>query len=100
MGIIYIVGPTYINRGVEVSLRAKVDNKGRIIIPRSIRDSLGIKSGDELILSVEEDKIVVQKSSDAFDILRTVFKNLEFDRSLRRKAEEEAIKEIKKELGE
>ncbi len=81
-------------------IRTKVDDKGRIIIPKHLRDALGIKSGDELIINIDKDKLVIQKDTDAFEVLRTVFKQLRFDRGLRRKAEEEALKEVGRELGD
>ncbi len=36
-----------------------VDGKGRIYIPKDIRDKLGIKSGDEVKLVVEGDRLVI-----------------------------------------
>ncbi len=39
----------------------KVSAKGQIAIPRSIRERIGIKKGDELIMLQEDEKILLQK---------------------------------------
>ncbi|MBO3802001.1 MAG: AbrB/MazE/SpoVT family DNA-binding domain-containing protein [Candidatus Brockarchaeota archaeon] len=36
----------------------KIDNKGRILIPRSIRKKMGIRGGVKVILRLKEDNIV------------------------------------------
>ncbi|MDR2201718.1 MAG: AbrB/MazE/SpoVT family DNA-binding domain-containing protein [Clostridiales bacterium] len=43
---------------------AKVMQKGQITIPKDFRDSLGIKTGDKLILIYDGEKIVLIKASD------------------------------------
>lgn len=44
-----------------MALRVRVGKGGRVTIPKDIRDLLGIKEGDELILSVREGKIVLER---------------------------------------
>jgi AbrB family looped-hinge helix DNA binding protein len=44
--------------------KVKVTRNYQVIIPASIRDRLGIKEGDVLIVYVEDDKIVFRKLSD------------------------------------
>lgn len=39
----------------------KIDGLGRIVIPKDIRKFLNIRENDELILSVENDKIILEK---------------------------------------
>ena len=41
-----------------------VDALGRIVIPKELRESLGISTKDNLDISVEGDKIVLRKSGD------------------------------------
>jgi AbrB family looped-hinge helix DNA binding protein len=39
------------------SVKVKIDEEGRIAIPRSVRDRLGLKPGDALIASAEDGEI-------------------------------------------
>ena len=44
-------------------LRRNVDNTGRVVIPKEYRNMLGIDLGSELTISIEENKIILQKES-------------------------------------
>jgi AbrB family looped-hinge helix DNA binding protein len=76
----------------------KVDTKGRIQVPKKIRQRLGIKEtvraslrGQKLIIETEDDPL-----HELAEIIQTRFKDLEKELpSLRRAAEEQALKEIK-----
>ena len=46
--------------------RIKVGKGGRVTIPKAIRDNLGIREGDELVIGIEDSKIVIEKVG--FDI--------------------------------
>jgi len=78
-----------------MDIMARVDDKGRILIPKEIRDRLGIKN--MVKIRVEEDKIVIIPVRDPLHLLtasvvkgtRDVASEI---RSLRRTAEEEAFK--------
>ncbi|WP_449463059.1 AbrB/MazE/SpoVT family DNA-binding domain-containing protein [Tardisphaera miroshnichenkoae] len=48
----------------------KLDEKGRVIIPRRIRDTIGIKPGENLRVSVEDGKIVLTKSMSPEEFLK------------------------------
>ncbi|MEM1627195.1 MAG: AbrB/MazE/SpoVT family DNA-binding domain-containing protein [Sulfolobaceae archaeon] len=39
----------------------KVNKKGIIVIPKGIRDELGLKEGDVVRIRVEENKIIIEK---------------------------------------
>ena len=39
----------------------KIDELGRIVIPKEIRRTLGIRDGENLEIYIEEDKIILQK---------------------------------------
>ncbi len=41
---------------------AVVDEKGRIVISKDVRNSLGLKYGTKVRLHVESDKIVIEKA--------------------------------------
>lgn len=74
--------------------RVVVDKKGRITIPRELREILNIKVGDELLLKIENGRIVIEKTIDPYKILEEVLEDITFTRSLRKLAEREAVKEI------
>jgi AbrB family looped-hinge helix DNA binding protein len=40
-----------------VEVRARINENGRVVIPASFRKALGIRSGDEIVLRLEEDEI-------------------------------------------
>ncbi|BCU68800.1 AbrB/MazE/SpoVT family DNA-binding domain-containing protein [Stygiolobus caldivivus] len=43
-----------------MALKVEVGKKGYVIIPKSIRDLVGIKEGDVLILRVTDGKIILE----------------------------------------
>ena len=42
----------------------KIDELGRIVLPSEIRKVFGIREGDELDISVEDDRVILQKRRD------------------------------------
>ena len=40
-----------------MEVRLRVNENGRVVIPASFRKALGIHSGDEILLRVEEDEL-------------------------------------------
>ena len=60
---------------MSLTLRVEVGKKGYIIIPKSVRDLVGIKEGDILILTVVGDKIVLEPERKVN--IREVVKKLE-----------------------
>lgn len=42
----------------------KIDELGRIVLPSELRKVFGIREGDELEISVDEDKVILQKRQD------------------------------------
>ncbi len=63
--------------------------KGQVVIPKTIRDLLGINVGDELIIDVKDERIILSKKQDVLDVFLDVCKRSESEISM---------KEIKKEL--
>ena len=55
-----------------MTLKVEVGKKGYIIIPKDIRDLLGIKEGDKLILNVYDGKIILEpeRKVDINEILK------------------------------
>lgn len=46
--------------------------KGQVVIPKAIRDMLGINEGDEVVIEVEKDKIILLKKESVVDIFSEV----------------------------
>lgn len=40
-------------------MNRSIDNLGRLVIPKEMRDKLNLKNGDEVIIKLENDKIVI-----------------------------------------
>ena len=43
---------------------SNVDSKGRVVIPQSIRDSLNIQTGEKLIISGENNSIIIEPAHE------------------------------------
>lgn len=52
----------------------KVLAKGQIVIPKVIRDLLGINVGEEMVIDVEGEKIILSKKRDVVDVFSEVCK--------------------------
>ncbi len=63
--------------------------KGQIVIPKTIRDLLGINVGDEMIIDIEDGKIILSKKQNVVDVFLEVCK---------RGSGKLSMKEIKREL--
>ncbi len=46
----------------------KIDELGRIVVPKEIRKSLNIKNGEDVQIYIEEDKIILKKYQKALSI--------------------------------
>ena len=77
-----------------MSVRVRMDERGRITLPSSIRSKLGIKPGDELSLTVNGNRIIVEKVGNPFERLASILGDLSFDRRMRLEAEQEAMKDV------
>lgn len=52
--------------------RARLTSKGQVTIPKSVRESLDLRDGDELIFRVEHTRAVVAKTPDFLELAGTV----------------------------
>lgn len=52
--------------------RARVTSKGRVTIPKSVRDALELRAGDELLFRVERSRALVAKTPDFLALAGTV----------------------------
>ncbi len=80
-----------------MAVRVRVDEKGRITLPKSLREVLNIMPGDELVLDVKGDKIVIEKSVNPFEKLGKLMGNISFNREMRVEAERELLKVVRRE---
>lgn len=54
----------------------KVSDKGQISIPNSIRKTIGIEKGDELILFEVDGKILIEKTKEVSERIKEDFKDI------------------------
>ncbi len=52
----------------------RIDELGRIVLPKEIRRNLGIREGENLEIFVEEDKVILKKYSKIKDYKETIHK--------------------------
>ena len=65
----------------------KVSDKGQIAIPQTIREQVGIKKGDELVIFEANGKILIEKSHKVSAKMKDHFKDL-------MKFSEQALKDV------
>lgn len=44
----------------------KVGRKGQLVLPRHARATLGLREGDELVLTIEDDALVLKRKARRF----------------------------------
>lgn len=76
----------------------RIDDLGRVVIPKEIRMTMKIREGDPLIISTTENGVLFEKynvSADITDSLKTVIDNFESDLT---KDEIESIRKVIKSI--
>jgi transcriptional pleiotropic regulator of transition state genes len=48
----------------RTGIRRKVDDLGRVVVPAAMRRSLGIGLGDEVEISIEDDRVIIVKPAE------------------------------------
>ena len=51
---------------------AKVTSKGQVTLPKTVREALGIESGDEVVFRVEGDRAVLARTPDFLELAGSV----------------------------
>lgn len=51
---------------------AKMTSKGQITVPKSVRDALGIATGDEVHFRVEGDRALIARTPDLLSLAGTI----------------------------
>jgi AbrB family looped-hinge helix DNA binding protein len=54
----------------EGKVIVNVTTRGRITIPKAVRDRLGIRPGDRIRLTVDKDRLIVQRATPTLTDLR------------------------------
>ena len=69
------IQPSWIIGELGLTIKLKVGKKGYIILPKAIREAVGIDEGDEVIVEIK-DGIVIKPAKRKVDeeLLRTLFK--------------------------
>lgn len=84
---------------MKSGIMRRIDDLGRIVIPKEIRKTLCIREGDPLELSVDGDKIILELYLPTYDYeerIKRLIKALEQDEFLQEEREKaiEALKEV------
>lgn len=74
--------------------------QGRLVIPASLRRSLGFESGDNLIARMEEGRLILEKAETIKQRLKTRFAQLPKTTSLADELITERREETQRETGE
>jgi len=80
-----------------VKKEVRIDSKGRILIPKELRDKLDLHEGNVLKVYIRGDSIILKKGSEMkenpYRVLSKILSGVTLDRIA---AEREAVKEIEK----
>jgi len=65
--------------------------KGQIVIPKVLRETLGMDQGDLVQIELEDDHLIIRKSTDPIEVFREISSS---------SGSSISMKEIRKELGD
>jgi AbrB family looped-hinge helix DNA binding protein len=68
-------------------LSRKVSSKGRVTIPKAIRELLGIKEGNDIVIRGEGERIILSKKHNVYEV---------FSEVAERKGKKLSMKDIKR----
>ncbi|HDH53045.1 MAG TPA: AbrB/MazE/SpoVT family DNA-binding domain-containing protein [Nitrospirae bacterium] len=75
-----------------MTLTAKLGRKSQIVIPKQARESLGLTEGDELIIDVVEDRIIIKQRPASYSkklkgLHKKIWKGVDADKYVRKERE-------------
>lgn len=79
-------------------MRVKVSSKGQVVIPKDVREKLGIKPGTVLNVRVERNRIVLEPTLEPPDVFVEFGRSENILKELRRESEER-IRRLLRDLG-
>lgn len=53
-----------------MNAESKIDDKGRVCIPNEIRKLLNLKAGEKILFQVQDDKIILRKSTSMEEFIK------------------------------
>jgi len=79
-----------------MKLRRKIGQKGQIVIPKVVRESVGIKPGDEIVMEIREKEVVIKPGMDPEEFVESfcsvtgnkLTKKVDLERLLEQEVEE------------
>lgn len=54
-------------------IRREIGEKGQVVIPKDIRDFLGLKEREKIVFEVKDNEVVLKKEKDALEIFEDFF---------------------------
>lgn len=63
---------SYESKEKRMDVAARLTSKGQITIPRSVRDALQLREGDEVVFRVERQRAVLAKTPDFMELAGSV----------------------------
>lgn len=64
--------PGSTDRGVRQSRRVRIDTAGRVVVPAGFRKALGLRSGQELLASLDDGVLRLQTIDKALERVRLI----------------------------
>jgi len=75
----------------------RIGKRYTIVIPKKIREALGLKEGQKLVMRVSNNAIIMEPlPDDPFKVFERILGDFEYTRETRREAEEYLLKMVKK----
>lgn len=94
---VQIISLTFSLLVVRMKLRRKIGQKGQIVIPKLVRESASIKPGDDVIIEVRDEEIVIKAGTAPEEFVESfcsttgkkLTKKIDLEKLIAQEAEEE-----------